>query len=101
MKLKQKLFQSPFGFVQRERSEVKGHPRELWSEERPQGILGENDDWQFPTLMILIWREARYPNEFLGWLHTIERIFEYKEMLNDKKVKLVALGLQNCFIMID
>jgi len=31
------------------------------------------------------------PDEFLEWLHTVERIFDYKEVLEDKKVKLVAL----------
>jgi len=33
-------------------------------------------------------------NEFLRWMHTIERIFEYKEVPKDKKVKLVALKLR-------
>ena len=31
------------------------------------------------------------PNDFLGWMQTIERIFEYKEISKDKKIKLVAL----------
>jgi len=30
------------------------------------------------------------PDEFLEWLHTVERIFKYKEVLDDKKTKLVA-----------
>jgi len=34
------------------------------------------------------------PKEFLDWLHTVERIFEYKDIPNDKKVKLVALRLR-------
>jgi len=25
------------------------------------------------------------PDEFVGWLHTVERIFEYKDVLKDKK----------------
>jgi len=33
------------------------------------------------------------PDEILEWLHTVERIFEYKEVPEDKKVKLVALRL--------
>jgi len=32
--------------------------------------------------------------EFLDWLHTVERVFEYKDILEDKKVKLVALRLR-------
>ena len=34
------------------------------------------------------------PNEFLKWMQTVEWIFEYKEILEDKKVKLVALKLR-------
>jgi len=34
------------------------------------------------------------PDEFLDWLHAVERIFEYKDVPEDKKVKLVALKLR-------
>ena len=34
------------------------------------------------------------PEEFLDQLHTVERVFEYKVALKDKKVKLVALKLK-------
>jgi len=34
------------------------------------------------------------PEEFIDWLKTIERVFEYKYILADKKVKLVALRLR-------
>jgi len=33
------------------------------------------------------------PKEFLDWLHTVERVFEYKDIPEDNKVKLVALRL--------
>ena len=33
------------------------------------------------------------PEEFLGWLHTVECVFEYKDVQDDKKVKL-ALRLR-------
>jgi len=33
-------------------------------------------------------------DEFFEWLHTVERIFDYKEVPEDKKVKLVALRLR-------
>jgi len=36
----------------------------------------------------------RNPNDLLDWLNTVERVFEYKDVPNDKKVKLVALKLQ-------
>jgi len=34
------------------------------------------------------------PEDFLDWLHTVERVFEYKDILGDKKVKLIALRLR-------
>ena len=34
------------------------------------------------------------PDHFLDWLQTIERIFEYKEVPEENKVKLVALKLR-------
>jgi len=34
------------------------------------------------------------PEEFLDWLHMVERVFKYKNIPEDKKVKLVALRLQ-------
>jgi len=33
------------------------------------------------------------PDEFFEWLQTVERVFEFKDILEDKKVKLVALKL--------
>ena len=34
------------------------------------------------------------PNDFLELMQTVERIFEYKDVPKDKKVKLVALKLR-------
>ena len=33
------------------------------------------------------------PDDFLDWSHMMERVFKYKGMPNDKKVKIVALKL--------
>ena len=32
-------------------------------------------------------------DDFLNWLNTVEKVFEYKEVPDDKKIKLVALKL--------
>ncbi|GKV08696.1 hypothetical protein SLEP1_g20294 [Rubroshorea leprosula] len=34
------------------------------------------------------------PNEFIDWLHTVERVFELKDVPDDKCVKLVAIKLK-------
>ncbi|OMP00001.1 reverse transcriptase [Corchorus capsularis] len=34
------------------------------------------------------------PDDFLDWLHTVERIFEYQDVPGNKKVKLVAIKLR-------
>jgi len=33
-------------------------------------------------------------HELLDWLQTVERMFDYKDIPNEKKVKLVALKLR-------
>jgi len=34
------------------------------------------------------------PDEFLDWLQIVERVFNYKDISNEKKIKLVALKLR-------
>jgi len=43
---------------------------------------------------ILMFEGKLNPNAFLDWLNTVERVFEYKEMPDDKKVKLMTLKLR-------
>jgi len=33
------------------------------------------------------------PNEVLRWMQTVERVFDFKDILEERKVKLVALKL--------
>jgi len=35
-----------------------------------------------------------HPDEFVDWLQTVERVFEYKEILEEKKVKIVVVKLK-------
>ena len=37
------------------------------------------------------------PDEFLEWLQTVERVFKYKDVPQDKKVKLLAKEV--CFLV--
>ena len=34
------------------------------------------------------------PDEFIDWMNTVERVFEYKDIPDGKKVKLVALKVR-------
>ena len=34
-------------------------------------------------------------DEFHDWLHTVKRVFDYKDILEDKKLNSVALRLRN------
>ncbi|GKV43369.1 hypothetical protein SLEP1_g50669 [Rubroshorea leprosula] len=39
--------------------------------------------------------EGRFqPDEFIDWLHTVERVFELKDILDDKRVKLITIKLK-------
>jgi len=45
---------------------------------------------------ILQFESQLNPDEFIDWMNTVERVFEYKDVPDDKKVKLVALKLRKC-----
>jgi uncharacterized NAD(P)/FAD-binding protein YdhS len=34
------------------------------------------------------------PGEFVDWLQTVERVFEYKEVPEEKKVKIIVVKLK-------
>ena len=34
------------------------------------------------------------PEEYIDWLNTVERVFDYKEILDHRKVKIVAIKLK-------
>jgi len=34
------------------------------------------------------------PDNFLEWLHMVERVFDFKEITEEKKVELVTLNLR-------
>jgi len=40
-------------------------------------------------------------DEFLDWLHTVERAFDYKDILEHKDVKLVAHALRKYVSLVD
>jgi len=99
MKLKQKALESPSSSNPKDLSEeVESQHSEYEIEATPRGTPCK--EGRAPTnfndfRVELPEFEGKLDlDEFLEWLHTVERIFEYKEVPGDKKVKLVALRLR-------
>jgi len=97
MKQKQKMHASPIGSDHGKQDEVATNSLSSSSEEEPFRRVrrerrqpANSNDFRVELPKF----EGKLdPNEFLEWLHTVERIFEYKEVPEDKKVKLVGLRL--------
>ena len=97
MKQKQRVLESPTGSNFEDMSEAESQ-HSIYEEEelrkpiqarRPPININSND-FRIATLEF----EGKLdPEEFLNWLSTLERVFEYKDILEDKKVKVVALKL--------
>jgi len=99
MKQKERVLESPTAFnpdklseeVESQHSKLEGEAEPRRTPRRRWRALTNSNNFrvELPEL------EGKLePDEFLEWLHTVERIFEYKDLLEDKKVKLVALKLR-------
>ena len=55
------------------------------SKRRPQWFLSEH-----PRV-----REKLDPNEFFDWLQTVERVFDFKDFSDEKKVNLLPMNLES------
>ncbi|KAI4340752.1 hypothetical protein MLD38_025561 [Melastoma candidum] len=69
-----------------------------WREESQRGSSLEHrrQERRAPTMSVQIpeFEGNLDPNEFIDWMHTVERIFDYEEVPEDRKVKLAALKLK-------
>jgi len=97
LKQKQKLNEEPSYSAPQGREQVFSHNLECLSDEEPlrrprsdQRGQGNSNDFR---VEIPEYKGKLDPKEFLDWLHTVERVFEYKDVPEDKKVELVALRL--------
>jgi len=93
-----KAVRSPFDFVQEDDGKASSNSLRFLSEEEPpkrskrrQRPLTNSNDF---GVEILEFESKLDPDEFVEWLRIVEKIFEYEEVLEDKKVKLVALKLK-------
>jgi len=97
VKQKQKLNEETLQSEPRMHEQVFSHDIESSSEEEPTRMVREGPRFQASSndfkVEVPEFEGKLDPEEFLDWLHTIERFFEYKDILEDKKVKLVALRL--------
>jgi len=98
LKQKQKLNEEPSNSASQGREQVFSHNLESSSDEEPfrrpqpeQRGQGNSNDFR---VEIPECEGKLDPEEFLDWLHTMERVFEYKDVPEEKKVKLVALRLR-------
>jgi len=97
-KQKQKLNEELSYFAQQGREQVFSHNLKYSSDEEPlrrprseQRGQGNSNDFR---VEIPVYEGKLDPEEFLDWLHTVERVFECKDVSEEKKVKLVALRLR-------
>jgi len=100
MKQKQRVLESPTGSNPEELSEeAESQHSEYEVEAEPRRT--PRREWRAPSnsndfrVDIPEFEGKLDPDEFLECLHIVERIFKYKHVPEDDKVKLVALRLRN------
>jgi len=97
LKLKQKINKEPTRFDAREEAEA-SNPMSSSSEDEPPGRTRMKPRFQANSndfrVEIPEFEGKLDPDEFLGWMHIVERVFAYEDNLDDKKVKLVVLRLR-------
>jgi len=98
MKQEQKPLDSPPEFGQGDESEAESHiPKPASEGDVPRMPRRERRSTQNSNdfrVDIPEFESKLYPKEFLNWLSIVELVFEYKDMPEDKKVKLVSLKLR-------
>ena len=98
LKQKQKMNEEPLQSEPRRQEEVSSGNLDSSSEDEPLRMARPEPRFQANTndfkVEIPEFEGKLDPDEFLDWLHTVEHVFEYKDIPKDKKVKLVALRLR-------
>ena len=98
LKQKQKLNEDTLQSEPREREQVFSHEVESSSEEEPFRMARREPRFQTNTndfrVEVPEFEGKLDLEEFLEWLCTVERVFECKDVFENKRVKLVALRLR-------
>jgi len=98
LKQKQKMNEEPIYSNPRRQEQVFSYTLDSSSDEEPLRMPELEPRMQFNSndfrVEIPEYEGKLDPEEFLDWLHMMERVFEYKDVPEDRKVKLVALRLR-------
>ena len=98
LKQKQQLNEASFFSPPRGQEQVFSHTLDSSSEDEPLRMTRQDSHDQANSndfrVEIPEFEGKLDPEDFLDWLHTVERVFEYKDIPEDKKVKLIALRLR-------
>jgi len=98
LKKKQKMSKEPLQSEPTRQVQVFCHNLYSFSEDEPLRMARLESRFQANTndfkVEIPEFESKLDPKEFLDWLHTVERVFEYKDVLEDKKVKFMASRLR-------
>ena len=99
LSLSKKALESPTESDQGHKSEAESHALESTSDEEPprsprseKRLTSNSNDFR---VNIPKFEGKLDSEEFLNWLNIVERIFEYKVVPEDKKVKLIALNFKS------
>ena len=103
MKQEQKAFESPTGSIHgdEEASNLIISSGEDEPPRRTRGVRttpSNSNDFEYK---IPKFKGKLDFDEFLDWLHTVERAFDYKDILEHKDVKLVAHALRKYVSLVD
>jgi len=90
LKQKQTINEEPLQSDPKRQEQVSRHTLDSSSEDEPLRMARPEPRMQ---ANIPKYEGKLDPEKFLDWLHTVERVFEYKDVPKDNKVKLVALRL--------
>ena len=96
MKQKQKALESPSTFVhdEDEASNLNSSSSVEEPQRRVRGVTRMPQNSNDFKVEIPEFERKLDPDEFLEWLHNVVRVFNNKDIPDDKKVKLVALRLR-------
>jgi len=98
LKQKRQLNEASFFSPPRGQEQVFSHTLDSSSEDEPLRMTRQDSHVQANSnhfrVEIPEFEGKLDPEDFLDWLHTVERVFEYKDIPEDKKVKLIALRLR-------